>query len=190
MKCIHRTSHVAAQAILNYGFDLDKFGSGAGAGSGEPAGVFVSPGDGDDFATENRIRSLGMESLVEVEFSPKNLVQFGHEDRIRKFKECRLDFLRERFGISKEDAQAVASFKIRILSSRPDLSKIEEWASSTIGEAEMAKFFSQSLLKQGIDAVAYRDPWQSVDQIIILDPGVISSIKPISAASRHAKPAP
>lgn len=188
MKCIHRTNHEAAESIVSYGFDLEKFGSGAGAGSGEPAGVFVSPGDGDDFAIENRIRSLGMESLVEVEFSPKNLIQFDHEDRIRQFKECRLNFLTERFGISEDDAQAVASFRVRILSSRPDLSKIEEWSSSTAGEAEMAKFFTQSLLKQGIDAVAYRDPWQNVDQIIILDPGIITSIKRISAPSKSAKP--
>jgi hypothetical protein len=190
MKCIHRTTHEAAKEIVKNGFSLDRFGSGAGAGSGEPAGVFVSPGDGHDFNVESEKRNLPLSALLEVEFTPKNLVRMEHDDRIARFKECRLLFLCEKFSISREDAQAIASFKVRILNARPDLSAHEEWASSKSGEAELAKFFSRALVREGIDAIAYRDPWQGVEQIIILDSGIINRVTPVDRAENNKKPAP
>lgn len=185
MKCIHRTTNEAAEAIVTSGFSLEHFGAGAGAGSGEPAGVFVSPGDGQDFVAENEKRNLGLGTLIEVEFTPKNLIQLEHDERITRFKECRLQFLCEKFSIGREDAQAIASYKVRILNDRPDLSAHEEWLSSKKGETELAKYFSQALIREGIDAVAYRDPWQSVDQIIILDIGIIDSATLVPSSQKR-----
>jgi hypothetical protein len=177
MHAIHRTTREAALSILESGFDINHFGAGAGAGSGEPAGIFVSPGDGEDFRAEDTRRGLGFNCVLEVDFSSQNMATLTSDERIASFKRSRIELLGERYGLSAEEAQAVASYKMRILKGRPDLMEIADWLDTRPGEVTLAKHSATHLLRSGIDTVAYRDPWQHVDQIIILDPSIVETVK-------------
>jgi len=166
---IHRTSRAAAEAIRAHGFDLSRFGVGAGAGTGEPAGVFVSVGGGEDFSKENTKRNLGLDDVLHLRLHVHSVLKWDRDERLFFTKTARKEFLQSRFGLSDEDVSAIIRYVPRILKSRQDLSEIADWTDTPVGERELALFLNRKLRKQGYDAVEYRDPWQGVEQMIVLD---------------------
>lgn len=176
MPAIHRTTPAAARAIQQHGFKLSTYGAGAGAGPGEPAGVFVSIGDGADFSKENDKRQLGMTTVIHLDLHVTNCLDWSSDDRNARFKKIRLEFLQWKFNLSKEEATAIIRYSMR-LKEIPKLDMIADWLDSRDGEAALALYFNQSLRAEGYDAVRYRDPWQGMEQMIVLDPSKIT-IKP------------
>ena len=176
ISAIHRTSKKSAADIRDHGFDLSCFGSGAGAGTGEPAGVYVSVGDGSDFSNENTKRNLGLDDVLYLELNVNSILKWDREERLAFTASSRMEFIRSKFDISEEDATAIIRYMVRILKVRPDLDDIADWLSTRIGEREFAMFLNRKLRAQGYDAVQYRDPWQGVDQLIVLDPRKIKII--------------
>ena len=173
VEAVHRTSAAGAEAIRRHGFSLEHFGTGAGAGSGEPAGVYLSVGDGADFSREVDRRSLGLDAVVRVRVHANNILQWDRDARLAFFKEARLAFVQERFGISPEDATAVIRYQLNVMRQRPDLDRIATWLDTREGERDLALYLNQRLRQEGYDAVQYRDPWQGVEQMIVLDPAKV-----------------
>ena len=145
------------------------FGRGAGAGSGEPAGIFVSIGPAEDFAAENTKRNLGLDVVLPLRLHVKSVLQWDRDERLAYTMAARLEFLQTRFHLSIEEATAIIRYTVRILRTRTDLDAIADWLSTRDGEREMAVFLNKKLQADGYDAVAYRDPWHGVQQMIVLD---------------------
>jgi hypothetical protein len=173
-RATHQTTPAAAAAIRANGFDIGLYGTGAGAGPGEPAGVFVSLGDGADFSRENATRRLGMSETITLTLHVDNVLNWQPDERLAFFKEMRLEFLHDRFDLSPDDAVNVVRYSLRVMRERPDLEKITDWLGSRDGERELAMFLNRKLRELGYDAVRYRESFRGVDQMIVLDPSKIT----------------
>jgi hypothetical protein len=138
--------------------------------------VFVSVGDGQDFSRENSHRGLGMEAVLHLQVNVTSILQWEADDRLAFFKQVRLEFVKNNFGLSDEEANAVIRYIVRIIKDRPDLEKAADWLDTREGERALGLYLNQKLQDLGYDAVRYREPFHGVDQMIVLDPSKITVV--------------
>ena len=171
LRATHRTSARAAADIIQTGFRLDRFGTGAGSGPGEPAGVYLSPEGDDSFAREVRDRRLHhFDTTIPVRVHAANVLTWGDAERRAFVREQRLRHRMTRFNLSLEDAERVLAGNTR---GRPDLEAAFRETTTAAYEADEAMALNRSLRALGYDAVRYQEPFRRVDQMIVLDPAII-----------------